>query len=132
MANANGVDLVLGPGWICIEHAARNLFGFVPWVFQSDGLGCFDRKKLWSSTRFGSRGDRVGSDLAVQRTNGKVGVESSVLCELVDFISCELGRRHLVRRCTGAFENGPQDCEVGIGLSDDADLVTCQIGDLSD
>ena len=42
-------------------------------------------------------------------------VESGVLRELLDFISCEFGPRYVVRLRAGAFENGPQKCEVGPG-----------------
>ncbi|MGY3652055.1 hypothetical protein ACVWW2_007346 [Bradyrhizobium sp. LM4.3] len=52
--------------------------------------------------------------------------------KLFDLVDAELGRRNLVGIHAGAGENGPKEREIGAGPSDDADLPTCQIGDLSD
>jgi hypothetical protein len=108
MVDADGVDLVLRPGRFRVEDTARNFLGFVAGVLQGDGLGRFDRKKFRSPTRSRSRGDRVGSDLAVERTDGEVRVEGGVLRELFDLVRPELGRRNPVGIHAGTGENGPK------------------------
>src|SRR6478609_8172209 len=111
MVDADGVDLVLGPCRFRVEDTARNFLSFVAGVVQSDRLGCFDRKELRSSARSRSRGDRGGSDLAVERTDGEIGIEGGVLRKFFDFFGPELDRRYLVRLHSGAHQNCPQEYE---------------------
>src|ERR1700748_1600874 len=106
MIDADGVDLVLGPGWIRVKDTAWNLLGFVAGVLQRDGFGCFDRKKLRSAARSRGRSDRGGSDPAIERADREVGVDSGVLRKLFDFVGPELNRRNLVRFHAGGDENG--------------------------
>src|SRR5579872_5226505 len=132
MVDADGIDLVLRPGRSRVEDASWNFLGFVAGVLQSDGLGCFHWKKLRSSAGSGSRRDRVGGDLAVERSDGEIRIDGDVLSKFLDLFGPELSRGNLLGLHAGALQNGPQECDVGSGPSDDADLMTGQIGDLSD
>ncbi|MGX1017252.1 hypothetical protein AB7M69_011670 [Bradyrhizobium japonicum] len=52
--------------------------------------------------------------------------------ELFDLVGPELNGGNLVGLYAGAFQNCAKECDVGAGPSDDADLVSRQIGDLTD
>src|SRR3954467_8580360 len=97
MADADGLHLVIGPGWIRIENAWRNFLRFITRMLQGDGFRCVDREKFRLPTRPGRRGDRVGGYLAVERTDRQEGVEARIARQLLELSGAELSDRDLVR-----------------------------------
>src|SRR3954467_15589099 len=97
MADADGLHLVIGPGWIRIENAWRNFLRFITRMLQGDGFRCVDREKFRLATCPRRRGDRGGGYLAVERTDRHVSVKARVARQLLNLARAELANRDLVR-----------------------------------
>src|SRR5882672_5213939 len=69
MVDADRIDLVLRPCRRRAESAAGNFLGFIERVFLGDRVRDIDRQEFWLTSRFGSRGDGFGGDLAVERAH---------------------------------------------------------------
>ena len=132
MVDTDSLNLVIRPGWTCIENAWRNFLRFITRMLQGDGFRCVDREKFRLATRSGGRGNRVGGYLAVERTDRHEGVEARVTRQLLELARAELSDRDLVRLHTGGAQDDSQQRGVRRGRADHPHLVSCEIGDLLD
>ena len=132
MADADRLHLVIRPGRIRIEDAGWNFLGFITRVLQGDGFRCIDREKLRLASRPGRRGDGVGGDFAVERTDRHECIEGRVARQLLDLVRAKLRNRDLIRLHAGGAQDDPQQRGVRRRPADHADLVPCEIGDLLD
>ena len=132
MADVDGLDLVIRPGRIRIEDAGWNFLGFITRMLQGDGFRCLDREKLRLASRPGRRGDGVGGDFAIERTDRHECIKSRVARQLLDLVRAKLRFRDLVRLHAGGAQNDPQQRGVRWRQTNHADPVPCKIGDLLD
>jgi len=90
-------------------------------------LGDIDRQKLRFTAIARGRGDRLGGDLAVQRSHRHVGVDAGVVRHVADLLDAELNHRDLVGIDAGLAQDDAQQCHVGLRRSDHADTMPRQV-----
>ena len=71
---ADGLDLFLGPARRAAEGSGRNFGSLIGGMVLRNRFGGIDREEFRRAAVARGSGDRVGHDLAVDRTGGGIGV----------------------------------------------------------
>ena len=127
MIDADRIDLVIRPGGIRIEDAARNFLGFIERVLLGNRVRYIDRQKLWFASAARGRSQGVNSDLAIQWAHGHECIEVRVARQLFDLVDAKLRDRDLVGSNAGFGQDNTQQCDIGRGLADHANAMSGEI-----
>ena len=86
-----------------------------------------DRQEFRLAAIAGRCCDGIGRDLAVQRTDRHEGIQRCIARHFADLIGTELNGLNLVGRDAGLAQNHLEQDDVGLGFSDHADAVSCEV-----
>ena len=124
MIDGDRVDLVFRLLRRGAENTGGNFLGFLDRILLRNRVRHVDGKEFGLAARSRRRCDRVGGDLALERTYRHEGVDRFILGHLADLVRRELADRDLVGIDAGFFQDHAQQLgDIGLRPPDHADVM---------